>query len=259
MTVLFIPGLWIHSTAWEPWRELFARGGHDSVALGWPGEASSAALTRQAPEQLAGTGVRELTDHYARHAEALGEPPLVVGHSFGGLVAQKLLAAGVARAAVAIDPAPVKGVNALPLAQIRSALPVLRRKTNRNGSVMLTRRQFRYGFGNAVSREESDRLYQRHAIPGPGRPIFELTAAKKDPASPTEVDLDDSRRGPLLILGGGKDHTVPAVAARQAAALYRPGHRTEYRELPGKGHSLVFDDGWREVAGIVLTYLKEQS
>jgi len=203
--------------------------------------------------------VQELTEHYARHAKALGEPPVVVGHSFGGLVAQKLLAAGVARAAVAIDPAPIKGVKALPLAQIRSALPVLSKKANRTGSVMLTRRQFRYGFGNAVSREESDRLYQRHAIPGPGRPIFELTAAKKDPASPTGVDLDDSGRGPLLILGGGKDHTVPAIAARQAAALYRPGHRTHYRELPGKGHSLVFDEGWREVAALALTFVKEQS
>jgi pimeloyl-ACP methyl ester carboxylesterase len=132
---------------------------------------------------------------------------------------------------------------------------VLRSKANRDGSVMLTRRQFRYAFGNAVSREESDELYRRCAIPGPGRPIFDLTAAKKDPHSPTEVDLSDRVRGPLLILGGERDHTIPEVVARQAAELYQPGTNTEYRRIPGRGHSLVFDSGWREVADVVLDWV----
>ncbi|GLY19651.1 alpha/beta hydrolase [Kineosporia sp. NBRC 101677] len=258
-SVLFIPGLWIHSSAWTPWLEAFGAAGYDAWTLGWPGEAATAPATRQDPERLAGTGIQELTDHYAAHLKGRDEPPIVVGHSFGGLVAEKLLAAGLAEAAVAIDPAPVRGVRALPIPQIRSALPVLRRRSNLDKAVQLSRRQFRYGFANALSRAEADELYGRYAIPGPGKPIFQLTAAKKDPASPSAVDLDDSRRGSLLIIGGGRDHTVPAVVARQAADLYRPGLNTQYRELPGKGHSLVFDSGWREVCDLVLTHLKEMS
>ncbi|GII32494.1 alpha/beta hydrolase [Planotetraspora mira] len=256
--VVFIHGLWIHSAAWEPWLDLFSSAGYQAAAPGWPGDGDTVAQTREAPERVAGFGVQDLTNHYAEYIAGLPESPVVVGHSFGGLIAQKLLAAGLARSAVAIDPAPVKGVRALPFAQIRSGFPVLRSKKNAGRSVMLTHRQFRYGFGNAISQAESDRLYERWAIPGPGRPIFELTAAKKDPASPALVDLDDSDRGPLLILGGLRDHTVPEIVARQAAALYKPGTNTEYRPVPGRGHSLVFDRGWREVAETVLEWVRRQ-
>ncbi|MFE7745975.1 alpha/beta hydrolase [Nocardia sp. NPDC057455] len=254
--VIFVHGLWVHASAWEPWLDLFSRAGYAAQAPLWPGESRSVELTRQNPERVAGFGVQDITEHFAQHIGQLGERPVVVGHSFGGLVAQKLLESGLAVAAVAIDPAPIKGVRALPLAQIRSALPVLRRKSNASGFVQLTRRQFRYGFGNALSWEESDGLYRRWAIPGPGRPVFDLTAAKKDPSSPTQVGLDDRGRGPLLILGGERDHTIPEVVARQAAELYRPGVNTEYRMMPGRGHSLVFDSGWREVAEVVLDWVR---
>lgn len=254
--IVFIHGLWVHASAWQPWVDLFTAEGYPAEAPAWPGESDTVELTRRDPARVAGFGVREITEHFERLLKGLPERPIVIGHSFGGLVAQKLLASGSAVAAVAIDPAPVKGVRALPFPQIRSALPVLRKKSNATGAVTLSRRQFRYGFGNALERAESDRLYDRWTIPGPGKPVFDLTGAKKDPASPTEVDLDDSGRGPLLILGGERDHTVPEVVARQAAELYRPGSNTEYRAVPGRGHSLVFDSGWTEVARIALEWLR---
>lgn len=254
-SVLFIHGLWVHASAWAPWLDLYADAGYTVAAPGWPGDSDTVAETRRTPGRVAGYGIQEVTDHYAAVIDRLPEKPIVVGHSIGGLVAQKLLAADRAVAAVAIDPAPVKGVKALPIAQIRSALPVLARKANREGSVALTRRQFRYGFGNELSRTESDDLRRAWSIPGPGRPIVELTRAKKDPASPTAVDLDDSDRGPLLIVGGDGDHTIPEVVAREAASLYSPGRNTDYRSIAGRGHSLVFDSGWREIADLSLDWL----
>jgi non-heme chloroperoxidase len=255
-TVLFVHGLWIHSSAWRPWQNLFESAGYDTQAPGWPGDGPTVEETRAHPERLAGVGVAEITNHYAAIASSLNEKPIIIGHSFGGLVAQKLLAAGIAQAAVAIDPAPIKGVRALPFAQIRSALPVVSRKANADRTVALNPRQFRYGFGNAISRTESDQLHRRYTIPGPGRPVFELTGAKKDTASPTEVALDDVRRGPLLVMGGSRDHTIPEVVARQAALLYKPGSNTVYRRVEGRGHSLVFDSGWETVAKTALEWVR---
>lgn len=254
-TTLFIHGLWIHSSSWEPWIAHFAEAGHPAVAPGWPGDGDTVADTRRHPERLAGVGVQAIVDHYTDVIRQLPEAPIVVGHSFGGLIAQKLLADGVARAAVAIDPAPIKGVTALPLAQLRSALPVLAKKANAERAVRLTARRFRYGFGNAIPRAESDALFERYTIPGPGRPLFEAAGSKKDPASPAAVDLDDSDRGPLLIMGGSRDHTVPEVVSRQAAGLYRPGTNTQYLRVDGKGHSLVLDSGWRSVADQALEWI----
>lgn len=258
-TVLFIHGLWIHSSSWEPWIARFTEAGHHAVAPGWPGDGDTVADTRRHPERLAGVGVQAIVDHYTALIADLPEAPAVIGHSFGGLIAQKLLADRVARAAVAIDPAPIKGVTKLPLAQLRSALPVLAKKANADRAISLTAARFRYGFGNAIPRAESDALFERYAIPGPGRPLFEAAGAKKDPASPAAVDLDDRARGPLLVMGGSRDHTVPEVVARQAAGLYRPGTNTRYLRIDGKGHSLVFDHGWRSVADQALTWVEEQA
>jgi non-heme chloroperoxidase len=253
--VLFIHGLWIHSTAWRPWQDLFDEAGYDTQAPGWPGDGPTVEETRAHPERLEGVGIQDITDHYADIISRMTEKPIVIGHSFGGLVAQKLLAAGIARAAVAIDPAPIKGVRALPLAQIRSVLPAISKKANANEAVTLSSRQFRYSFGNAISRTESGKLHSIYSIPGPGRPVFELTAAKKDPSSPTRVDLEVYGRGPLLIMGGARDHTIPEVVARQAALLYGPSVDVSYIRIPGRGHSLVFDSGWESVARSALGWV----
>jgi pimeloyl-ACP methyl ester carboxylesterase len=254
--VVFIHGLWIHSAAWEPWVPLYRRAGYEPVVAGWPGDADTAEATRRDASHVAGYGLAEITEHYTKLIADLPEPPAVVGHSFGGLIAQQLLARGLATHAVAIDPGPIKGVTKVPLAQIRTAIPVLRKKSNRLGAKALSERQFRYGFGNAISAEESRNLYDRFAIPGPGRPLFEVTSAKKDANSPAAVDTTLGNRGPLLIIGGGKDHTVPEVVARQAYELYAQSPAvTDYHVFPDRGHSLVFDSGWREVADYTVGWL----
>jgi non-heme chloroperoxidase len=256
--VIFVHGLWIHTSAWQPWQDLFAEHGYQPHAPGWTGDSDTADLSRDNPDRMAGIGIAELTAGYAAFIEQLPAKPLVIGHSFGGLIAQKLLDTGHASTAVAISPAPIRGASKLPLAQIRSALPVLGRPWNRSRAVALTERQFRYGFGNALPRAESRTLFEKYAIPGPGRPVFELTGAKKDLNSPTAVDVTNRDRGPLLIVGAGQDHTVPEVVSRQAHGLYAgSGAVTDYRVFEDRGHSLVFDSRWPDVARDVLDWLTQ--
>jgi non-heme chloroperoxidase len=258
--VVLIPGMWIHSSAWTSWIPRFEAAGYAPVAVGWPGEAESAAATRRRPSAVAGSGLQDITDHYARFIGGLPEKPIVIGHSFGGLVAQKLLANGLASAVIAIDPAPIKGTTKLPIAQIRSVLPVLMKKSNRAGAVSLTSRHFRYAFGNRITKAESRKLFDLWSIPAPGKPIFEVTAAKKDPQSPTAVDTKLNDRGPLLITGGEFDHTVPEIVARQAFELYsRSTAVTEYKKFAGRGHALTMDAGWSEVADFSLQWLQSHA
>ena len=253
--VLFIHGLWVHSDAWRPWVDLYTAAGYQPIVEGWPGDRDTVAATRAQPTGLNNVGIDAITKKYAALIETLDAQPIVVGHSFGGLVAQKLLAQGLAAKAIAIDPGPIKGVTKLPFAQIRTALPVIKSKKNRASTVALSERQFRFGFANAVSKAEATDLWTKWSIPGPGRPLFEATEAKKDPNSPTAVDTTFPSRGPLLIIGGGKDHTVPEVVSRQAFELYNTPAPTAYKVFPDRGHSLVFDSGWRTVADYTLEWL----
>ena len=196
--------------------------------------------------------------HHASEIAKLDQKPIVIGHSFGGLIAQRLLSDGAASAAIAIDPAPVKGVLFLPLSALRVASIVLRNPANRNRAVSLTKAQFRYGFGNALSAQESDELWERWAISSPGKPLFEAALANLAPRSPAAVDRKSATRGPLLITAGGKDHTVPATVSRQTQKLYRGSSAvTDLRSFPDRGHSLTIDSGWREVADSVLGWLRE--
>jgi non-heme chloroperoxidase len=257
--VVFIHGLWIHSDAWQPWVELYRSAGYNPMAPGWPGDGPTASATRENPAAVANQGIDDITDAYLDVIRRLPARPVVVGHSFGGLIAQKLLARGAAAAAVAIDPGQIKGVRPLPFAQIRSGLPVLSKPGNKKRAVSLTAKQFRYGFGNAVSEGESGALFDRFAIPGPGKPLFEASAANFKKSSPAAVDTGKRDRGPLLIIGGGKDHTVPEVVARAAYNLYSgSGAVTDYHVFPDRGHSLVLDHGWREIADYTLTWLSGQ-
>jgi pimeloyl-ACP methyl ester carboxylesterase len=254
--VVFIHGLWVHSSAWEPWIRLYRAAGYEPLAPGWPGDGATVEATRRDPSRVAGYGLADIAENYTKIVADLPQRPVVVGHSFGGLIAQQLLASGHASHAVAIDPGPPKGVSKVPLSQIRAALPVLRKKSNRDNAVTLTERQFRYSFANAVSTDEAHDLYQRWSIPGPGKPLFEATSAKKDPNSPAAIDTASSERGPLLITGGGKDHQVPEVVTRLAYQLYANSHAiTDYYVFPDRGHSLVFDSGWRDVADYTLSWL----
>jgi pimeloyl-ACP methyl ester carboxylesterase len=256
---MFVHGLWIAAAAWDPWVALFEERGYAPIAPAWPGEAGSVAQTRAEPQAQAPYGITEIADHFAAIAATFPAKPIVIGHSFGGLIAQNLVTRSLAVAAVAIDPAQIKGVKPLPIAQLRSAFPVLKNPGNRKRAVALTESQFRYGFGNALSVEESAQLYNLWNIPSPARPLFQAAVANFAPHSAANIDTHTGNRGPLLLISGSEDHTVPAVVTRAAHKLYRHSSATtDYRQIEGRGHSLTIDSGWREVADVALSWLAEQ-
>ena len=257
--VVFIHGLWLHASSWDPWVEAFRQAGYAPLARGWPGEAPTVQAAREDPEAVANLGIDDVTDHFAAIIEELHPAPVIVGHSFGGLIAEKLLGQGVGAAAVAIDPAQIKGVLPLPLAQLRAGFPALGNPTNRHRAVSLTAKQFRFGFGNALTPEESDELYERWTIPSPARPLFQAAGANFSMHSEAKVDTDNSSRGPLLLISGLEDHTVPDVVTRSTLKQYRSSTAiTELRQFEGRGHSLTIDSGWRDVAEAVLGWLTDK-
>jgi non-heme chloroperoxidase len=230
------------------------------VAPGWPGDSGTIQETRNQPERVAGHGIDDVVERYAQIVSTLDAKPIVIGHSFGGLIVQRLLGQDLAAAAVAIDAAPIKGVVYLPLSALRVASVALRNPANKKRAVGLTPNQFRYGFGNALSDAESNELYERWTIPSPGKPLFEAASANLSPRSPAKVKTDNATRGPLLLTSGGKDHTVPPAIVKSTLKQYRKSPAvTEVKEFPDRGHSLTIDKGWREVADTALTWLKEHS
>ncbi|WP_445165887.1 alpha/beta hydrolase [Mycolicibacterium sp. Dal123E01] len=254
--VIFIHGLWIHSTAWQPWLDHFENNGYAASAPAWPGEHATVGQTRENPDGMNDVGIQQMIDHYAGVIKTRGGPkPLVVGHSFGGLIAQELLAEGLVAAAAAIDPAPIKGVRALPLAQLRSAFPALGNPANRHRTVSLTPKQFHYAFGNTLSDEESNELHQRWSIPGAGKPLFEDAGANFSRHSAAKVDTQRADRGPLLLTSGTEDHVVPLKVTKEVVAMYSKGKaETDFHVFEGRGHSLTIDSGWKDVAGVVLDW-----
>jgi pimeloyl-ACP methyl ester carboxylesterase len=254
---VFIHGLWLHATSWGPWLDLFRDAGYDPVAPGWPNEPSSVQEAREHPEAVANLGIDDVTDYYAAIINALDAPPVIIGHSFGGLMAEKLLGQGLGVAGVAIDPAQIKGVLPLPLAQLRAGLPGLGNPANLHKSVALTQKEFRFGFGNALSKEESDALFEKWTIPSPARPLFQAAAANFALHSEAKVNTDNNTRGPLLLISGLEDHTVPDVVTRSTLKQYRDSTSvTELKQFEGRGHSLTIDSGWHEVANTILDWLK---
>jgi pimeloyl-ACP methyl ester carboxylesterase len=254
---IFIHGLWLHATSWSPWLDLFRDAGYEPVAPGWPNEPPTVAEARDHPDVVANLGINDVTDHMAQVIEGLDGNPVIVGHSFGGLIAEKLLGQGYGAAAVAIDPAQIKGVLPLPLAQLRAGLPALGNPANRHKAVSLTAKEFRFGFGNALTEEESDALFERWTIPSPARPLFEAAAANFSLHSPAKVNTKNEERGPLLLISGTEDHTVPDKVTRSTLKQYRHSTAvTEFKQFEGRGHSLTIDGGWKDVADGVLDWLK---
>lgn len=257
--VVFIHGLFLHATSWDPWVELFRGAGYDPIAPGWPNEPPTVAEARERPDDVANTSIDDATDHFRKIIDALPTPPVIIGHSFGGLITEKLLGEGAGRAGVAIDPAQIKGVLPLPLAQLRSGVPALGNPANLHRSIMLTENEFRYGFGNALTDEESDALYERWSVPSPARPLFQVAVANFTLHSQAAVNTDNKTRGPLLLISGLEDHTVPDVVTRSTLKQYRDSSAvTELRQFEGRGHSLTVDSGWGEVAEAVLEWLRKQ-
>lgn len=255
--VVFIHGLWLLASSWDAWRERFEAEGYATVAVEWPGDAASVAEARAGLDTLAGVGVQEITDHIAEVVRGLNRKPILIGHSFGGLLVQRIADLGLATASVAIDPAPFKGVLPLPASALKASAPVLGNPANRKRTVTLTCDQFRYGFANAVSEEEARALYEAHHVAGPGRPLFQAATANLGTGKATRVDVRNPERGPLLVISGERDHIVPRAIAHAAYRLQsKNAGRTEFREIPGRGHSLVIDEGWGEVADAALAFLR---
>ena len=257
--VVFIHGLWLHATSWAPWAELFSEAGYDPIAPGWPGDPDTVEAARANPDALADHGIDDVTRHYQAIIDTLPSRPILIGHSFGGMIAEKLLGLDYGAAAIGIDAAQIKGVLPLPLSALHATLPVFKNPANKHKAVSLTAEQFRYSFGNAVSPEESDALYERWTIPAPGKPLFEAAAANFSLHSPAKVNTANEGRGPLLLVMGGRDHTVPEVITKATVKQYRHSSAvTDLEEFADRGHSLTIDSGWREVADVCLAWLAKQ-
>jgi len=256
--VVFVHGLWLHASSWDAWVKLFRRFGYVPLAPGWPNEPATIHEARLLPERVAGIGIAEITEHYARIIRTLDEPPIVIGHSLGGLVAQQLLGANLARAVIAIDTVQPQGVWSLPVAQLRSVLPVIYNPFNLYRSTALTAGDFLYIFGNMLSREDATELYTQWSIPSPGRPLFQTIFANLHPHTVAKVPFSVVDRGPLLLLGAAKDHLAPASLTRSAYQLYRSNTsaQTDMHIFADRGHSLVVDRYWRDVADYCLDWLK---
>jgi len=255
--IVFVHGLWLHGESWNKWIEFFRANGYEAVAASWPGDANTTEATRRNAEAVAGFGVSEIADHIAGQLKAFKQKPILIGHSFGGLLVQNLLGRDLAAAAIAIDPAPIKGVPELPLSALKSSFPVLGNPFNFKRAVSLTEPQFRFGFTNAVPEQEARELFAKYAMPAPGRPLFQAATATLNPNSATRVNVGNASRGPLLLISGAEDNTVPPVLVRSTLKAYRKSPAlTELKEFPGRGHSLTIDSGWRELAEYSLTWLK---
>jgi pimeloyl-ACP methyl ester carboxylesterase len=255
--VVFIHGLWLLPSSWEKWAGLFAEAGYAPVSPGWPDDPATVAEARANPDVFAKKTVGQVADHYSLVIGTLTRKPAVIGHSFGGLIAQIIAGRGQSAATVAVDAAPFRGVLPLPLSALRAAFPALSNPANRNKAVTLTFAQFRYAFGNAVSEEEARQLYDTYAVPAPGAPLFQAASANLNPRTEAHVDTRNPHRGPLLIVSGEKDNTVPRAISRAEFKLQQHNTGvTEFAEITGRGHSLTIDSGWAQVAQTALDFVK---
>jgi non-heme chloroperoxidase len=255
--VVFIHGLWLLPSSWDRWRTVFEEAGYTTLAPGWPDDPDTVEEANAHPEVFANKTIGQVTDHYAEVIEKLAKRPAVIGHSFGGLLVQMIAGRGLSAASVAIDAAPFRGVLPLPISALKSSRPVLENPRNRHRAIPLTFEQFRFAFANAVSEDEAHQLFEAFAVPAPGAPLFQAAAANLNPWTEAKVDTENPARGPMLIVSGEKDHTVPHVISE---ATFKRQERnkdvTEFVEMPNRGHALTIDHGWREVADTALRFVQ---
>jgi non-heme chloroperoxidase len=254
--VVFVHGLWLLPNSWDRWAELFEQAGYAALTPGWPDDPSTVEEAREHPEVVAGKSIREVADHFQEVIQGLDKKPVVIGHSFGGLLTEILAGRGLAAASVAISPAPFRGVLPLPISALRAASPALRNPANRHRAVPLTYDQFRYSFANALDEDQSKRLFDQFCVASPGEPLFQAAAANLNPWTEDKVDSKNPDRGPMLIIAAGKDHTVPVSISKSSFKHEEdnPGV-TEMIEMEDRGHALTIDDNWQEVAETTLKFV----
>ena len=255
--IVFVHGLWLLPSSWDRWAAFFEEAGYTALTPGWPDDPATVTEANAHPEVLAGKTVGQVADHTEQVLRGLKRKPAIIGHSFGGLLAQILAGRGCSAATVAVDPSPFRGVLPLPISALRSSFPVLGNPANRHRAVPLTFEQFRYAFANAVSAEEAKELYEQFAVPAPGAPLFQAATANLNPWTEAKVDTENPDRGPLLIISGEKDHTVPwAIASASFHQQQKNAGITEIVEIPNRGHALTIDSGWQEVAMTALNFVR---
>jgi non-heme chloroperoxidase len=255
--VVFIHGLWLLPSSWDRWATVFEQAGYTALTPGWPDDPQTVDQANAKPEVFAHKSVGQVADHFGEVIGKLKKKPAVIGHSFGGLLTQIVAGRGQSAVSVAIDPAPFRGVLPLPISALKSASPVLGNPANRNRAVPLTYEQFRFGFANAVSEEEAKELYTTYAVPAAGLPLFQAATANLNPWTEAKVNSKNPKRGPLLIINGEQDNTVPLAIAKASFKKQRRNEGvTEFAEIANRGHALTIDSGWREVADTALEFVK---
>jgi non-heme chloroperoxidase len=255
--VVFIHGLWLLPSSWDRWAEVFQAAGYAPISPGWPDDPETVAEANEHPEVFAGKTVGQVADHYGEIIGKLEKQPAVIGHSFGGLLAMIIAGRGLSTVTVAIDAAPFQGVLPLPISTLRAASPVLKNPANYSKAIPLTYEQFRYAFANAVDEDEAHKLYEEFAVPAPGRPLFQGAVANFNPWSEVKVDHENAYRGPLLVISGEKDHTVPPAISEYTYKIQQKNSGiTEFASIPGRGHSLTIDSGWKDVADVALAFVQ---
>jgi non-heme chloroperoxidase len=255
--VVFIHGLWLLQSSWDGWAEMFAEAGFAPVAPSWPDDPETVEEAKAHPEVFAHKTVGQVADHVADVIGRLDRKPAVIGHSFGGLLVQIIAGRGLSAATVAINPAPFRGVLPLPVSSLRSARPVLGNPLNRGRAVSLNFEQFRYGWANELSEEEAHQLHDTFHVPAPGAPLFQAATANLNPFTEAKVDTRNPERGPLLFIVGEKDHTAPwAIAHASYKKQARNPGVTEIVKVPDRGHALIIDHGWREVAEPAMAFVR---
>jgi non-heme chloroperoxidase len=255
--VVFVHGLWLLPSSWERWAAFFEEAGYVALTPGWPDDPDTVEEAKAHPEVFAGKGIGDVADHHEAVIRRLERKPVIIGHSFGGLLTEILAGRGLAACSVAISPAPFRGVLPLPVSALRVGSVALRNPANWNRAVPLTYDQFRYGFANALGEEEANELYETYSVPGPGEPLFQAAAANFNPWSEAKVDTKNPNRGPLLIISADQDHTVPwSIANASYKREAKNEGVTEIVKVKGRGHALTIDNGWREVAETALAFAR---
>jgi pimeloyl-ACP methyl ester carboxylesterase len=255
--VVFIHGLWLLPSSWDNWVDFFEENGYAGVTPDWPDDPETVEVARAEPEILAKKNLKQIADHTAEVIDRLDKKPVVMGHSTGGLLAQIIADRGLSAATVAIDPGPFRGVLPLPVSTLRVSAPILRNPLNRGKAITLTFDQFKYGWANALDDDEARQLYETYHVAGPAVALMQMANANVNPWTEAKLDPKNPDRGPLLIIDGEKDHTVPwAIANASYKRQKRNESVTEIKQIPNRGHSLTIDHGWKEVAQIALDFVK---
>jgi pimeloyl-ACP methyl ester carboxylesterase len=256
--VVFIHGLWLLPSSWNNWVDFFEENGYAGVTPDWPDDPETVEVARAEPEILAKKTLKQIADHTAEVIGGLQKKPAVMGHSTGGLLAQIIADRGMSAVTVAIDPGPFRGVLPLPVSTLRVSAPIIGNPLNRGKAITLTFDQFKYGWTNAIDDEdEARRLYDQYHVAGPGVALMQMANANLNPWTEAKLDPKNPDRGPLLIIDGEKDHTVPWAIANAAYKRQKRNEAvTEIKQIPNRGHSLTIDGGWQEVAKISLEFVK---